>query len=244
MKFSKQLISKHQKTIKVLVAISFFILLPIACKKEKDNTTAPSYCDQHPNQCAPISEAKDFFLFKMGSWWVYEEETSKVRDSVYVTEYSNTETYDFDARYTSSLNGYTFHYFPFAYAGGTSGGSSPCDLNKPINSRCLTLSRSKYKAGEFVAEDFCFFIYYNKNYTSGSMNSQFPQNKIIISDVLNTYPLNNFIFNKTVKIFEEHTMIEHNQSTNHYYSKGVGMVRKELLDSNQVWNLVNYHIEK
>ena len=62
MKRFQQLISKYQKTIQFLLAISFFILLPIACKKEA--VKEPTFCDQHPDQCAPISEAKDFFLFK------------------------------------------------------------------------------------------------------------------------------------------------------------------------------------
>jgi hypothetical protein len=239
MKRFQQLISKYQKTIQVLLAISFFILLPIACKKEA--VKEPTFCDQHPDQCAPISEAKDFFLFKMGSWWVYEEETSKVRDSVYVTEYSNTETYDFDARYTSALTGYTYHFFPFGHT--YAGGVADCDPVKPINTRCISILRSKYKSGNFVAEDVCFFVYYNKNYSSSTENSAFIDNKITINDVYNSYNLNSNIFGKTIKLSELHTSIEHNQPTNHYYSKGVGLIRKELLDSNQVWNLVNYHIE-
>jgi hypothetical protein len=42
---------------------------------------------------------------------------------------------------------------------------------------------------------------------------------------------------------EDMTLMENNQPTNHYFSEQAGLVRKELLDSNQVWNLVDYHIE-
>lgn len=239
MKRFQQLISKYQKTIQVLLAISFFILLPIACKKEA--VKEPTFCDQHPDQCAPISEAKDFFLFKMGSWWVYEEETSKVRDSVYVTQYSNTETYDFDARYTSVLTGYTYHFFPFGHS--YSFGSQDCDPVKPIKNRCITINRSKYKPGNFIAEDACFFYNCNLNDSLYTMNLNVENNQIKIILKNNNFNLLNYSFGKTIKIFEKGTSIENNQPTNHYFSKGVGLIRKELLDSNQVWNLVNYHIE-
>ncbi len=239
MKFSKQLISKHQKTIKVLVVISFFILLPIACKKQKVHE--PTFCELNPDQCAPITEAKDFFLFKMGSWWVYEEETSKERDSVYVTIYQNTDNYDFNAEYYSSYSGYNYHYFPFALTG-----KPVCDINSSNSEPCLHIKRNRHKPGGPVDEEQCFFVYYKINYKlstfSGYMN-QCTDNYIMVTDIFKNYALNNFTFGKTVKVFEKCQVSENNQSTNIYYSKNIGIIRKELLDSSQVWNLVNYHVE-
>ena len=31
---------------------------------------------------------------------------------------------------------------------------------------------------------------------------------------------------------------------NQYFAKNVGLVRRDLIDSNEVWNLVNYHIQQ
>lgn len=36
------------------------------------------------NTIKVIQHARDFFYFKQGSWWVYEEETTKLRDSIWV----------------------------------------------------------------------------------------------------------------------------------------------------------------
>jgi hypothetical protein len=214
-------------------------ILTFSCKKKKD---PPTYCEEHPTECAPISEAKEFFLFKPGSWWVYQEETSLVRDSLYVTEYTNFDNYDFDARYKSALTGYEFHFFVYAYAGG--GPIGVCDPVKPVKGSCITISRSKYKPNDFIAEDYCFIYNANKNdfiYTFSTNCETY--GKITITEVFQVYSLKTFNYNKTIKINENCTAIENNQETNHYYSQGVGLIRKELIDSNQVWNLVNYHIE-
>jgi hypothetical protein len=39
-------------------------------------------------------------------------------------------------------------------------------------------------------------------------------------------------------------MAEHSQPTIHWYAEGVGLIKKELLDSNQVWLLTKYHVEQ
>ncbi|MBI1837811.1 MAG: hypothetical protein HYR91_11170, partial [Flavobacteriia bacterium] len=164
----------------------------------------------------------------------------KVRDSMYVTECTNTPTYDFDARYKSALTGYEYHYFPSAYAGGV----TSCDQTLPVYQTCIYLSASKGKSGEFIGEDYCFFYNCRKNDFAYTGNTECTNDKITIQEIYPDYNLGNFTFQKTLKISENCTMIENNQPTNHYYSKGVGIIRKEFLDSNQVWNLVNYHIEK
>jgi hypothetical protein len=33
------------------------------------------------------------------------------------------------------------------------------------------------------------------------------------------------------------------QPTNHFFSENVGLVRKELIDSSKIWNLIDYYIE-
>ncbi|MBI1835959.1 MAG: hypothetical protein HYR91_01710 [Flavobacteriia bacterium] len=214
-----------------------FFILPIACKKDK--TPEKTFCELNPDQCAPISEAKDFFLFKIGSWWVYEEETSKVRDSMYVTECTNTPTYDFDARYKSALTGYEYHYYPIGYAGGV----STCSSTQPVESRCIYIMRSKMKPFD-LWEDICFMVNYKVGYYGFAYNNtDYLNDSVKVRYVYGTYHNNFYNFNKTIVIHENNTVIEGKQPTNHYFSKGVGLIRKELIDSNQVWNLVNYHIE-
>lgn len=212
-----------------IITISVFS----SCKEKK------TYCEENPGECRSVLTAKQFFLFKMGSWWVYEEETSLERDSVYVTEYSNSSGYDFDMRTHSTLEDYNYHYWPF-YAGG----NQSCSESNPVQGKCLYINRSKGKTGEFVGEDKCFFVNYrNGSWTYAYNNIYYENNKISVSNISSTYSIGSLNFSETVIIHELNTRIEGIQPTNHYFAKNVGLIRKELLDSNQVWNLVSYHIE-
>jgi len=209
----------------------------VSCK-DKDKDKKNSYCTQSPGNCESVLAAKEFFLFKEGSWWVYEEETSHERDSVYVTEYVNSSSYDFDMRVKSALTDYEYHYSPFYVSGNQS-----CSQVNPVVGKCLYINRSKGKPGDYIGEGYCFFVNTVKGdwaYITG--NIYFENNKISVEDSFQEYDLGILHFGKTYKIHELNTRIEGIQPTNHYYSEGVGLIKKELLDSNQVWNLVSYHI--
>lgn len=197
------------------------------------------YCEDNPVGCTDIQGVKNFFCFKMGSWWVYEEEFSGERDSVYVTESINhTANYDFDMRIYSTYQDYYYHYFPI-YASG----SYKCNPSGDISTSCVRVKRSKYKASDYQGEGNCFLFTYNLGDSDNVSNTSFPNNKIIIESIYPQYNNGLLEFAETVMIHELNTLVEGKQPTNHYYSKGVGLIRKELLDSNQVWNLVDYHIE-
>lgn len=220
----------------IYISLLFFIITVSvfsSCKEKK------TYCEENPGECRSVLTAKQFFLFKIGSWWVYEEETSLERDSVYVTEYTNSSGYDFDMRTYSTLEDYVYHYSPFF-----AGGNQSCSESAPVQGKCLYINRSKGKSGDYVGQGYCFFVNYRKGddaFITG--NIYFENNKIIVSNVLSTYNIGTLNFGETVIIHELSTRIEGIQPTNHYFAKNVGLIRKELLDSNQVWNLVSYHIE-
>ena len=223
----------------ILSIISIF-LLGVSCKdKTPIQPTPNNYCVENPGSCETVMEGKRYFAFNMGSWWVYEEETSSARDSVYVTESHNDhEDFKFDVRMHSTYQGYNYHYWP-DYVN-----TSSCSLNNESSNKCMFINRSKGKPGDYIGESRCFFVSFIKGSfeTTGSDLTYCPNNRIIVDDVLNTFEIGNFSFDKTVKIHELCSYIEGKQSTNHYYSKDIGLVRKELLDSNQIWNLVNYYI--
>lgn len=206
------------------------VSLLLSCKKNTTQTNSVP-C----TSCQSVNEAKDYFAFKVGTWWVYEEATSHQRDSVYVTESTIDQTgYYFNVSLFSTYQNYYYHYWPTYY-----GNIAGCSLNGIVSKRCLYVNRSKTKPGDFIGESNCFFIKYNNGDYSSEFNIIFPNNKIIIDSIYDAFDS----FGKTVKVHELSTLVENNQPTNHYYSKNIGITRKEFIDSNQVWNLVNYHIE-
>jgi hypothetical protein len=180
----------------------------------------------------------------MGSWWVYEEETSHERDSMYVISSSNDpNSYDFDVKIKSALTDYTYHYWPVYYSGGGNGGCTP---NGTAYKKCVHIKRSKYKFQDLAGESTVLFVKYNTGdfvYT-GSELTYCPNAKMTIVSILDSCNIGSLQFNKTIVTDENCTLAEGKQPTKFYYSNGVGIVRKELIDSNQVWNLVNYHIQE
>jgi hypothetical protein len=229
-----RMLSRRQLTSLAILATGL-LSLGSSCK-DKNNK---SYCEENPTKCSDIQGAKDYFLFKEGSWWVYQEENSLDKDSVYVTEYSNDpNSYDFDMRVYSVYQDYSYHLYPF-YAGG----SQLCNASGNIHSTCLSIKRSKYKPGDALGEATCFMWKNYQGQVAYVPNSAFENNQITVAAIMSTFAVQGVVFNDVVKIHELNTFIEGRQPTNHYFAKGVGLIRKELLDSNQVWNLVSYHIE-
>jgi hypothetical protein len=217
-----------------IITLLLCTLILLGCKKDE-----PIPCQETGNEnCEDIQNVKHFFYFKVGSYWVYEEETSGDLDTVYVTEASENPTnYDFDVRVYSTYQDYFYHFWPEYYGAGS------CQDSGPICSACLRVKRSKYKPGEYVGEGRSFIFVMEVGDFEYVPNTAFTNNKIIIDAKYDSYLIDTLIFNRTVKMHELNTFIEDKQPTNHYFSEDVGLIRKELLDSNKVWNLIDYYIQ-
>lgn len=218
-----------------LLSVLTLLLVMAACKDKKPNTSSDP-C----TTCQSVLEAKEYFLFKVGSWWVYEEETTHERDSMYVTEANNDpNSYGFDIRIKSALTGYEYHYWPVYYQA-----ISGCSTTLPVNKKCLYVKRGKGKFQDNLGESNVFFVKYkigDFSYTGSELN-YCPDSRITIVSIKDSFVVGQFTFQKTVRIDEDCCFQEGKQPTVFYHSKNIGIVRKEFIDSNQVWNLVNYYI--
>ncbi len=234
--FSKVRLTKT-KQIQYLLLFTFVLLSVASCKKDPPT----SYCSENPDDCIDVRKVKDYFYFKIGSYWVYEEETSGERDSVYVIETASDPTSVlFGTTKYSTYDGYDYRYW-------TKGVSSSVKNNVARKSEKTTrVVSAKFKSGDYVAEATCFLFYPTKGLSSpayGGIDSGY-DNIISIQDLMEDYVLMEQVFENVVVVAEEHTAIEESQSTVHYYSPKIGLVKKELLTDDEVWNLVKYHIEK
>ncbi len=203
-----------------------------------------SYCTENPDDCVDVRKVKEYFYFEHGSYWVYEEENSGMRDSVYVIEtYSDPTSVIFQTRLQSTYNGYDYVYW-------TTGVDPSVKNNVAKKSvQSTRVIRAKTKPGDFIDEQTCFLFYPREgletttSYISGGGVENYHVGALKIESIYDNYSLAGSNFTNVVFISEEFTSIEEGQPTNHYYSPNIGLVKKELLDSNQIWNLVNYHIE-
>jgi hypothetical protein len=207
-----------------------------ACK-DKDTQTA---CEKAPESCQYLSEAKDYFAFKVGSWWVYEEETTHERDSVYVTSFiNNVSSHYFKTEILSTRDSFYTRYFPADFYEGNG-----CSYPGPVNKRCLYIRKTKSKFQNHFGESNIMFFQHtlgSYDYTGGGVD-YCQNNKITISNILSTFNLGNLNFNKTIEVSEDCNHSEGNQPVKFVFSKGVGLIKKTLIDSNETWNLVSYYI--
>jgi hypothetical protein len=228
-----QKIRSMKKWTLLLMALPLFW----ACRKDDDI----SYCELHTDECVDVREVKDYFYFKMGSWWVYEEEHSGKRDSVYVYEtWTDTSSVLFETWLHSSYDGYDYTFWTTGVNGSlvTNNLTKKTDLSTRVN-------RAKTTSGDYVDEATCFLFYPKPGLESPAFGGiEYGYKNILKVQYLHiTYNISGEIFNNVVEFSEEHTAIEESQPTRHFYCPNIGIIKKELIDSNQVWNLVSYHIE-
>lgn len=219
---------------KLIILITLIVV--VSCRKDDEIP----YCEEFPNDCVDVREVKDYFYFNYGSWWVYEEENSGKRDSVYVTETSNDPTSVlFETWLYSSYDEYSYIYF-------TKGVRPEVKNNIAKKSvKSTTVYCAKGKPGDYIGEGECFLFYPIPNLWSYSYGGVgITNNKVRIDSVFSSYSVLEENYYDVVSVFEEHTIVEESQPTMHYYSPNIGLIKKELLDSNQIWNLVDYHIVK
>jgi hypothetical protein len=157
-----------------------------------------------------------------------------------VYQYTNTSGYDFDMRVHSTLADYDYHYWP-TYAQGA---IEECSESEPVSNKCIYINRNKAKIGDYIGEGICFFVNYKLNDGVYVTNINNLNNRITLINQLDSYSYGSFNFDNIQVIHENSSIIESNQETKHFFVQNVGLIRKELIDSNQVWNLVNYHIEQ
>jgi len=201
------------------------------------------FCDRYPSQCIATSHIKDHYYFKTGSWWVYDEINTHQRDSQWVDyDWLSDNNRQFDMVIKSTLDDYERHRWTHLL--------TQAKTNSVIPKKKLAyIERSKSKAGDFVGTSFMGIFYpvvgdSLNNFGGGGSSSATYYSQLRIKDILPTYTQLNYTFNNVIVIADDYNMIEHSQPTIHYYAEGVGLIRKELIDSNQIWVMSDYHVEQ
>ena len=98
--------------VQILLVGALFLLLLTTCKhkceKDPDAKGCPDCCEDQS-----LEGMKDYFYFKTGTWWVYQEQNSGALDTVEVY-YDEAGTFggydDFQWKATSSFFEYNFYH--------------------------------------------------------------------------------------------------------------------------------------
>lgn len=183
----------------------------------------------------------DYAYFKPGTWWVYQDSVSGKIDSVYVssssTGYDTIDANDnlgytgifgwFNLRY---YNSYGFYYNQYCHTSyGTNTPRVPVYFYKAssqYNSTQGILMTSRFVVGDYI-------------YVSGS-NSQ--QGILRCEGTFDSLWILNNKFINVVTFYNSVQKVEKDNRTITFFAKNIGLIKKQLLDSNQNWQLIKYNI--
>ena len=218
------------KTLNTIFICVLIIGVFVQCRKDP----RIPFCEEFPDQCVEITTIKDHFYFDVGTYWVYEEENSGMIDSQWVSKsFTNENEGWFNYTVESSISEYYQRFWTVILSDLYISGLVPKEETSAY------VKRSKSKAGGFVGESYISIFFPMIGDSVGNFGG-----KLKIDTIHPKYTNVNNDYDEVLKISELKTITENKQPTIHYYAKDVGLIKKELIDSNQVWNLIRYNIIK
>jgi hypothetical protein len=199
-----------------------------------------------PNYFVPIPQnLLDYGYFKTGTYWIYEDSVSHAIDSLYVV-------YDENTYGTISPQDRLNYTGKFGFCESYTNGSDPREMSScfsidmnfgfdrkgiPYKPHTGTIQRRVGPGTTLLMQDGASPGYSIPNWAFESTASFITFSGVYDSiKVLNTYYKNVLLY------YDSKNQSEMSNRTKTFLGKNIGIVRKELLDSNQVWNLKRFHV--
>ena len=222
------------KTVLLLFGSVIFFAVLTQCRKDPHIP----FCELHPDQCVEMKHIKDHYYFKTGSWWVYEEQNTGAIDSQWVSSsWLKSNNKEFDIVINSSLDDYDYHRWTHLLTQAKNEDIIP-------KRKLAYIERSKTKAGDFIGTSFIGIFYPVVGDSVFNGNVYFENNQLIIKEIYKNFIQNEINYNNVICYYEYSNETRNYQPVKTYYAEGVGLIKKELIDSNQVWVLKKYHVEQ
>lgn len=221
--------------MKAKCCLFFFVAFALFLKACQPDPDIP---DPGCNGCTQyhVSDVKNWLYFQPGTYWIYKEENSGAIDSVYVT----SDTYDDGNPESAFFRCETFSSYYQYYFNYLSDNSSTCNNTFWGEKICVLIRRNRTRPGNYVGETITFFYRpkvgdyrYTWNNT-GSITS--------VENFLDSLVIDSSVYYQVPVMKETINITEGRQPTRFYFAEHIGITKKELIDSNQVWKLIRYNI--
>jgi len=209
------------------------IVFLISCNKE-GSTSSQSYTIPLPQVL------KDYGYFLPGTYWVYQDSASHATDSVYVIAAScgnNNVSQSQNLGYTGS----------FGYLNEKWGGTHESeinnlsvDMNDARSGGPALLWMDKTVGSTLIGKNLLMTDSWTPGYTVYPATESAGCLEFI--NLYDSLKVLNTSYKKVIQVYDRKNILHQNNRTNIYISKNQGIIRKVLLDSNKVWNLIRSHI--
>jgi hypothetical protein len=230
--------------MKKFILHGFLLLLLVAvCSRCKHLPPTP------PCECGEVNtidELRQWAYFKTGTYWIYEEQTTLERDTFTVLNSHDFVTPDgypqFDYETYRSLDDYRYTFWFNESGTALNCNNNCCD--------CRRIWCSKQTAGDADGADPLFtFPTYVGSY-SYILGGGGEGGKVDVVDNFSELRIGSNIFNNVVVELNTNSVLDQNPSffsyeyyqVKYYFAKGFGIIRKEIAETSEVWNLIDYEI--
>ena len=216
---------------KNIFAIALFLGLTVlwsGCKKDE-----PDDCSQPCQHDESFEAMLEWCYFKVGTWWVYEEQNIGIIDSIYVWNddlNNNSEAFEFWTYSSYHEYDWVYRHFP-----GQTGDSneSPCQIRR--------YQRGLINPPIFVSSGFVGNFPVIRDDFSADGNS-FSLGVVTTEEVYDSLSINNLQFGETVEFSAENCPSENYKDTHFIIAKNVGIIKKYIPILNEEWHLIDYNI--
>lgn len=219
--------------MKHILTLGSCLILFLSCRQDP-----PPVCYSTP------SDVKEWFLFHPGTYWVYVENGSGIRDSVYVTssDLKIPEGYDSESSpylvcRKSSVH-FNENYNDYVPLRPLREECTPCI---GFNDACFSVVREKSTTSLFLGIGSLFIFHPTDGFDMDFVVSGWEVDTIVVEST-ELVQLNDSTILECKKISHSYDPLENNQSTYYYYAKNYGLIKKVLVDSNKTWLLDHYSI--
>ena len=211
------------------------ILLFNSCKKDEKKDPCPQ-----PNciDCCvadDIAALKEWYYYKVGTYWIYEESTTHVLDTVLVFHHDD-DVFDYgDAFKTECFNGAeTTGYTSFEFSESW---STPGLANSDFITHKVGRGRTRSDATGGAGRVLLFPMYVgNYSYPHGDW--------VGITSIYDSLTIGNLTFHDVVEMDVSKDNSEEDAHTKYLFVKYIGMIQLKNLTTNEEWNLIEYHTEQ
>ncbi len=195
-----------------------------------------------PREYPIPQEVLNYFYFKQGSYWVYENDKTGEKDTFVVQQASRawedgpkSERYEgaTSVQYNKKEQAtYTYQVFTQGSAGCIKEGSKwPC----------YSLNCSKVFPGNVLGDSKSFFYPFKKGY-GGQADYSSQKSTITMANYFDSLIVSGTTHRKVMVANITNSLVANRKEVNFYWAENVGIVRKENLTDNQTWNLIYYQI--
>ncbi len=206
------------------ILLLLFTISHYSCKPEPTPPIEPVFT-------ALPKDIKDYCMFKYGSYWIYQDSVSGVYDTVTVQSYKvDTVNYPlidgqlvginetFSVTTYHSFDGYTETISPFAIPP-----PPPYPYNNTFNIYLTRIKSSQVKS--------CYIMIYPFQENQQTISTEDTLTLLSSSSMMIVYS------NKSHKGFN-------NSEVLNFYERNKGIIRREVKKANQVWKLIDFHINQ